>query len=122
MAETLLPATLSSRDRKFLHNLVLTTLRHHGQIMAIQKRMIAKPLAKNKRWISTLISLSIAQLIYLKTPIHAVVASALAVLDVKHQPHFKPLVNGVFTRPARNPHLVDNILTNSLLNIPPTGC
>ena len=118
MAGLTLPATLSERDRKFLHNMVYTTLRHSGQITAIQKKMIAKPLAKNKRWVSNLISLSIAQLIYLKTPIHAVVATALAVLDDKHQPHFKPLVNGVLRTLARNPQAVATLIANPKLNIP----
>ena len=90
-------AALSPRDRAFARLLTATVLRRLGQIDDLLARFLAKPLRPGM--VRDILRLGAAQLLFLETPPHAAVATAVA-LAARH-PAMKGLVNAVLRRVAR---------------------
>jgi 16S rRNA (cytosine967-C5)-methyltransferase len=91
-------AALSLRDRAFARLLVATVLRRLGQIDALIAECLNTPLAPRAAIIHDVLRLGIAQLLFLRTPPHAAVATSV---DLAHQRGFlthKGLVNAVLRR------------------------
>ncbi len=78
-ADALAPhtASLDARDQGFAHLLVLTTLRRRGQIDALLKTCLAHPLPRAAARIRDLLRLGVAQILFLETPAHAAVDTAV---------------------------------------------
>jgi 16S rRNA (cytosine967-C5)-methyltransferase len=90
--------TLSVRDRAFARLLVATVLRRLGQIDALIGQCLNTPLAPRAAIIHDVLRLGIAQLLFLRTPPHAAVATSV---DLAHSRGFlshKGLVNAVLRR------------------------
>lgn len=94
---------LAPRDRAFAHNLVATTLRRLGQIDAALAACLAKPLPENADKVRDTLRLGAAQLLFLKTPAHAAVATSVALIAAVRHARLKGLVNAVLRRIARAP-------------------
>lgn len=94
-------ATLSAEDGTFARALVSTTLRRLGQIDFALSAFMDRPLGQNAARARTLLRLGAAQLLYLRTPAHAAVASTveLAARDRRCQP-YKGLTNAVLRKIA----------------------
>jgi 16S rRNA (cytosine967-C5)-methyltransferase len=91
-------AELSVRDRAFARLLVATVLRRLGQIDALIADCLNTPLAPRAAVIHDILRLGIAQLLFLRTPPHAAVATSV---DLAHARGFlthKGLVNAVLRR------------------------
>jgi len=91
-------AELSARDRAFARLLVATVLRRLGQIDALIADCLNTPLAPRAAIIHDILRLGIAQLLFLRTPPHAAVATSV---DLAHARGFlthKGLVNAVLRR------------------------
>jgi 16S rRNA (cytosine967-C5)-methyltransferase len=91
-------ADLSVRDRAFARLLVATVLRRLGQIDALIGECLNTPLAPRAAIIHDVLRLGIAQLLFLRTPPHAAVATSV---DLAHSRGFlshKGLVNAVLRR------------------------
>ncbi|HUC09092.1 MAG TPA: transcription antitermination factor NusB [Stellaceae bacterium] len=89
---------LSGRDRAFARLLVATTLRRLGQIDELIGLCLNTPLAPRAATIHDILRLGIAQLLFLRTPPHAAVATSV---DLAHGRGFlshKGLVNAVLRR------------------------
>ena len=89
---------LSGRDRAFARLLVATVLRRLGQIDALIASCLSTPLAPRAAIIQDILRLGIAQLLFLRTPPHAAVATSV---DLAHGRGFlshKGLVNAVLRR------------------------
>jgi len=89
---------LSVRDRAFARLLVATVLRRLGQIDALIADCLNTPLAPRAAIIHDILRLGIAQLLFLRTPPHAAVATSV---DLAHARGFlthKGLVNAVLRR------------------------
>ncbi|HTV90642.1 MAG TPA: transcription antitermination factor NusB [Stellaceae bacterium] len=89
---------LSVRDRAFARLLVATVLRRLGQIDALIADCLNTPLAPRAAVIHDILRLGIAQLLFLRTPPHAAVATSV---DLAHHRGFlthKGLVNAVLRR------------------------
>lgn len=89
---------LSVRDRAFARLLVATMLRRLGQIDALIGECLNTPLAPRAATIQDVLRLGIAQLLFLRTPPHAAVATSV---DLAHSRGFlshKGLVNAVLRR------------------------
>jgi 16S rRNA (cytosine967-C5)-methyltransferase len=89
---------LSVRDRAFARLLVATVLRRLGQIDALVGECLNTPLAPRAAVIHDVLRLGIAQLLFLRTPPHAAVATSV---DLAHSRGFlshKGLVNAVLRR------------------------
>jgi 16S rRNA (cytosine967-C5)-methyltransferase len=91
-------AELAVRDRAFARLLVATVLRRLGQIDALIAGCLNTPLAPRAAIIHDILRLGIAQLLFLRTPPHAAVATSV---DLAHARGFlthKGLVNAVLRR------------------------
>jgi 16S rRNA (cytosine967-C5)-methyltransferase len=89
---------LSGRDRAFGRLLVATALRRLGQIDALIGSCLSTPLAPRAAVIHDILRLGVAQLLFLRTPPHAAVATSV---DLAHGRGFlshKGLVNAVLRR------------------------
>jgi 16S rRNA (cytosine967-C5)-methyltransferase len=89
---------LSVRDRAFARLLVATVLRRLGQIDALIADCLNTPLAPRASVIHDILRLGISQLLFLRTPPHAAVATSV---DLAHARGFlthKGLVNAVLRR------------------------
>lgn len=91
--------TLEPRDRAFAHLMVLTALRRAGQLRAMIANFIEKKLPKKRGHLDEILLTAAAQLVFLKTPPHAVIN--LAVFQVQKDPqarHLSGLANAVLRR------------------------
>jgi 16S rRNA (cytosine967-C5)-methyltransferase len=91
-------AELSVRDRAFARLLVATVLRRLGQIDALIADCLNTPLPPRAALVHDVLRLGIAQLMFLRTPPHAAVATSV---DIAHSRGFishKGLVNAVLRR------------------------
>lgn len=89
---------LSGRDRAFARLLVATVLRRLGQIDALIADCLSTPLAPRAVSVHDILRLGVAQLLFLRTPPHAAVATSV---DLAHSRGFlshKGLVNAVLRR------------------------
>jgi 16S rRNA (cytosine967-C5)-methyltransferase len=100
---------LSGRDRAFARLLVATALRRLGQIDALIALCLSTPLAPRAAAIHDILRLGVAQLLFLRTPPHAAVATSV---DLAHGRDFlshKGLVNAVLRRlSVEGPELSQN--------------
>ena len=93
-------AVLAPRDRAFARNLVATALRRLGQIDAALAACLAKPLPKNADKVRDVLRLGATQLLFLKTPAHAAVATSIALVPGRFG-RLKGLANAVLRRLTR---------------------
>ena len=113
-------AGLSTRDAGFARALVSESLRHMGALDAVLRTFLAKPLAPHKAGAaSEILLLGACELLILKVAPHAAVdaANELAAKDRKAV-HFKPLVNAVLRRIAKDGEAVRSGLDRERLSTP----
>ena len=91
-------AELSVRDRAFARLLVATVLRRLGQIDALIADCLNTPLAPRAAIIHDILRLGIAQLLFLRTPPHAAVATSVDLAHARGFLSHKGLVNAVLRR------------------------
>jgi 16S rRNA (cytosine967-C5)-methyltransferase len=91
-------AELSVRDRAFSRLLVATVLRRLGQIDALIAGCLNAPLAARAAIVHDVLRLGIAQLLFLRTPPHAAVATSVDLAHVRGFLSHKGLVNAVLRR------------------------
>jgi 16S rRNA (cytosine967-C5)-methyltransferase len=113
-------AGLSTRDAGFARALVSQTLRHMGALDAVLRKFVAKPLAPHKAGAaSEILLLGACELLILKVAPHAAVdaANELAAKDAKAV-HFKPLINAVLRKLAKEGEAVLSGLDRERLSTP----
>ncbi len=111
---------LPARDAGFARALVSETLRHMGALDAVLRKFIAKPLVPHKAGAtSEILLLGACELLILKVAAHAAVdaANQLAAKDSKAV-HFKPLINAVLRKVARDGESVLSGLDRERLSTP----
>src|SRR5205085_707964 len=89
---------LSVRDRAFARLLVATVLRRLGQIDALIADCLNTPLAPRAAIVQDILRLGIAQLLFLRTPPHAAVATSVDLAHHRGLLSHKGLVNAVLRR------------------------
>jgi len=94
-------AGLPERDRAFSRNLVTTTLRRLGQIDALVAHALERPLTGKSKPVGHILRLGITQLLFLETPAHAAVDTAVEMASRLGFTAHKKLVNAVLRRMAR---------------------
>src|SRR5690349_21640756 len=113
-------AGLPTRDAGFARALVSETLRHMGALDAVLRQFMAKPLAPHKAGAaSEILLLGTCELLILKVAAHAAVdaANQLAAKD-KKAVHFKPLINAVLRKVAKEGETVLSGLDRERLSTP----
>jgi 16S rRNA (cytosine967-C5)-methyltransferase len=110
---------LMSRDRALLATILLTCFRHMGEINAVLKLLLDKPLPRKSGMAMDILTLGVAQLLFLRMPAHAVIdLSVRAAKADRNATHFSGLVNAVLRKAAASgPKLLDG-LDSALLNTP----
>jgi 16S rRNA (cytosine967-C5)-methyltransferase len=111
---------LATRDAGFARALVSQTLRHMGALDAVLRKFVAKPLAPHKAGpASEILLLGACELLILKVASHAAVdaANELAAKDTKAV-HFKPLINAVLRKVAKEGEAVLSGLDRERLSTP----
>ncbi len=93
-------AGMEARDRGFVRLLVATVLRRLGQIDAAVEASLTRPGAP-KATVLDLLRLGAAQLLFLGTPAHAAVDTAVTLAAERGAAPYKGLVNAVLRRLAR---------------------
>ncbi|MFQ5764939.1 MAG: RsmB/NOP family class I SAM-dependent RNA methyltransferase [Rhodospirillales bacterium] len=94
-------AGLDGRDRGFVRLLAATVLRRLGQIDALIDAMLERPLPAKAKGARDVLRLGACQLLFLETPAHAAVSTAVDLAQARgHGPH-KALVNAVLRRLGR---------------------
>jgi 16S rRNA (cytosine967-C5)-methyltransferase len=89
---------LPGRDRAFARLLVATVLRRLGQIDALIADCLNVPLAPRAALVQDILRLGVAQLIFLRTPPHAAVATSVDIAQSCGFVSHKGLVNAVLRR------------------------
>lgn len=92
---------LDARDRAFARLLVATALRRLGQIDAVLAACIDKEVPARHAIVRDILRLGCAQLLFLKTPAHAAVDTAVRMTSERGRGAYKGLVNAVLRRVAR---------------------
>ncbi|HEY0265875.1 MAG TPA: transcription antitermination factor NusB [Rhizomicrobium sp.] len=111
---------LETRDAGFARALASETLRHLGALDAVLRKFMAKPLSPHKAGAtSEILLLGACELLILKVAPHAAVdaANQLAAKDDKAR-HFKPLVNAVLRKVAREGEAVLSGMDRERLSTP----
>lgn len=93
---------LDPRDRAFVRLLLATTLRRLGEIDTVLGAMIERPLEGANAAGLQILRLGAAQLLFLATPAHAAVDTAVRLAEAVRLPHLKGLANAVLRRVARD--------------------
>lgn len=83
------------RERAFVQNLVLGTLRWQFRLMAIRSQLLKKKLKAKDEDVNQLILLGLFQILYTDTAQHAAVSETVNVTAKLKKPWAKGLVNGV---------------------------
>jgi 16S rRNA (cytosine967-C5)-methyltransferase len=91
-------AGLPGRDRAFARLLVATVLRRLGQIDALIAHCLTTPLPPRAAMVHDMLRLGIAQLLFLRTPPHAAVATTVDLAELRGFLSHKGLVNAVLRR------------------------
>ena len=99
-----LTANLPSRDRAFVRLLVAETLRRLGQIDALIGQCLEKPLPPKARRVQDVLRLGAVQMLFLDTPPHAAVSTAVDLLNHTALAGYAKLVNAVLRRLDREGH------------------
>jgi 16S rRNA (cytosine967-C5)-methyltransferase len=89
---------LSGRDRAFARLLVATVLRRLGQIDALISACLNVPLPARAVLVQDILRLGVAQLLFLRTPPHAAVATSVDIAQSRGFVSHKGLVNAVLRR------------------------
>lgn len=92
---------LPARDRAFVRLLTTTTLRHLGLIDRVVKACLKRPLSERQIEVKNILRLATAQLLYLDTPPHAAVSTALDLATGPRNRPFKGLINALLRRICR---------------------
>lgn len=110
-----LHAALAPRDRAFARLIVATALRRLGQIDAVLARLLARPLPPRAAAARDALRIGAAQLLFLGSPPHAAVGTAVALLGGRQAVH-RGMVNAVLRRVAqtgdallRDTDILDNL-------------
>jgi 16S rRNA (cytosine967-C5)-methyltransferase len=92
---------LKPRDRNLAYNIIITTLRHLGQIDDIIDQCLNKKLPIKAKFAKTILRIGIAQLLFLNTPAHAAVDTSVKLAIQKKQGVYKKLINAILRRVTR---------------------
>jgi len=109
---------LEGRDRSFAHMAAATVLRRLGEIDACYGQFITRPLPKSAHAARDILRLGVAELLYLRTPAHAAVSSAVNLAGAAPKArHYRGMINAVLRRVSReNP---DREASSPGINAPP---
>ena len=109
---------MSSRDRAFIYNLCLTTLRRLGQIDELIQTYLDHPIPHNAQYVTDILRIGACQILFLNVANHAAVFTCVELTRKKgYSAHIK-LVNAVLRGLTRNGTSLVTKQDENFLNIP----
>ena len=87
--------SLPKRDRAFVRLLTATVLRRLGQVDEIINRFLTREPAGNAVAVRNILRLATVQLLFLETPAHAAVGTAVDLAEAERLTRYKGLINAV---------------------------
>jgi len=93
---------LDGRDRAFVRNLTATTLRRLGQIDGLVGACLDRPLSPKAAVATDILRMGTCQILFLETPPHAAVDTAVDLARTRGSARHAGLVNAVLRRLARD--------------------
>ncbi len=110
---------IEPRDRAFARLIISTVLRRHGELTAVLKTFLTKPLPDSRGELWPILLSASAQLVMLETPPHAAISMAVDQCHADpHARHFAGLANAVLRRVATEGPKILAGLDAVTLNIP----
>jgi 16S rRNA (cytosine967-C5)-methyltransferase len=109
---------LESRDRAFARLLVATAVRRLGQIDAMIKHCLERPIPRAGRMAQHILRIGTAQLMFLGTPAHAAVSAAVDHAEYAKLTAHKRLINAVLRRLSREGEELRDAQDAARLNTP----
>ena len=109
---------LTPRDRAFARLLVAMLLRRLGQVDALIAHCLATPLPARAAVVHDILRLGVVQLLFLRTPPHAAVATSVDLAEVRGFLAHKGLVNAVLRRLSVEGNALVTGQDAALLNTP----
>lgn len=109
---------IENRDRTFIRLLLTTSLRRLGEIDFYLTKLLDKPLPTKAFFIQDVLRISIAQILFLKTPEHAAVSTAVELVKNSLFKGFSGLVNAVLHRFIKEQNKICSIESIETSNIP----
>jgi 16S rRNA (cytosine967-C5)-methyltransferase len=109
---------LESRDRAFARLLVATAVRRLGQIDAMIKHCLERPIPRAGRMAQHILRIGTAQLMFLGTPAHAAVSAAVDHAEAAKLTAHKRLINAVLRRLSREGEELREAQDAARLNTP----
>lgn len=110
--------SLSPSDRAFAQLLVKTTMRRLGQIDDLINRFLEHPLSSKNARVMHALRLGVTQLIWLETPPHAAVHSAVEMTKQLKLEKYSGLVNAVLKRVAKDGRAIIEAHDAAIVNTP----
>ncbi len=110
--------TLNPSDRAFAQLLAKTTLRRLGQIDALLNQFLDRPLGDRNARIMHILRMGVAQLIWLETPPHAAVHSAVEMTKQVRMEKYSGLVNAILKRIAKEGAAIVSAQDEAMLGAP----
>ena len=95
-------AKLDPRDRAQVRRIVGATLRRLGEIDAMIKARLDRPISSRHTRIRNILRIGVAELVFLETPPHAAVDAAVRVATQHRKGALKGLVNAILRRLDRD--------------------
>lgn len=111
-------SSMSPSDKAFAQLLAKTALRRLGQIDAILSQFLERPLAPSASRVMHTLRLGVVQLIWLDTPPHAAVHSAVEMTKQLKMEKFGGLVNAVLKKVAQGGKAIADAQDAARLNTP----
>ncbi|MDP9195436.1 MAG: methyltransferase domain-containing protein [Pseudomonadota bacterium] len=106
---------LESRDRAFVRLLVTTVLRRTGQMDALVSLWAPTPPSDT---VQMILRLGLAQILFLDTPPHAAVSTALDLAEERKEGHAKGFINALLRRAVREGKAIVAVQDEARLNMP----
>ena len=107
---------MDNRDRAFVHNLTLTTLRRLGQIDQLIDSCLKHPLPRSAQRVRDLLRIGVCQVLFLNIANHGAVSTCVELARQEGYASHVKLVNAVLRRLVREGELsqsLDNICLNT---------
>ena len=100
---------LNGREKSFIRMLTTTCLRRMGQIDFVLKQLIEKPLPKKATTVQNILRLAVCQILFMQTPEHAAVSTAVDLSKTPELKFYTKLINGTLRNLCRNIEKFQNI-------------
>lgn len=109
---------LEARDRGFAFHIVITTLRHLGQIDDIIEKCLDKEMPPKAKFAKMILRIGISQLLFLETPAHAAVSTSVDLAEQLDQGPYKKMINAILRRVTRESEKLLGQQDEAKLNTP----